>query len=291
VITLHYGPWRARINPLGAELQSLCCDGDEWLWQPQAGVWHQTAPWLFPFVGRLKGGGFSHAGRAHALPLHGFASAATFEPVAQQSHAVTLRCSATPATQAQYPFDFRLALAYTLDSNGLAIELQVHNAGPEPMPFGIGAHPGFALAGPLHDWHLLFEQAEADSVWRLQPEPPPWGLRAAAPEPWLRDDPRRLPLHAALFDRDALILDPVRSSWVALVHTTRGERLRLHLGGAPQLGLWARPGAPYVCIEPWWGRDDAADAPSALLHKPQLQQLAPGVTFRRVLRLTRPALG
>lgn len=285
MIELRQGRLAARISPRGAELQSLRRGDEELLWQPQPGVWQQTAPWLFPFVGRLRGGGYTHRGRWYAMPLHGYAAHSDFEIVAQQPDAAELRLRDSEATRAHYPFGFELRIGYRLQAHGLDIELAVLNRGDETLAFGLGAHPGFALAGELQDWQLVFEQPEADSVWRLQPDPAPLGLRAAAPEPLAWTAAGRLQLHAALFERDALILDPLRSAWVALQHRERGEQLRLLLDGAPQLGLWARPGAAYVCIEPWWGRDDAADAPEPLLDKPQLQQLAAGAVFRRTLSL------
>lgn len=278
------GRLQARVNPRGAELQSLQREGQELLWQPQAGVWHQTAPWLFPFIGRLRGGGFTHRGRRFALPLHGFAAQADFKPLGDGRFQLTR----SAATLAVYPFAFRLCIAYRLDAQGLHIDIEVSNDGAEPMPFAFGGHPGFALPGLLSDWALHFQEPEADTLWRLQPEPPPWGLRANAPEPFGWTAPGVLALHADLFERDALILDPVRSGWVALHHRERGQQLRVNLDGAPQLGLWARPGAPYVCIEPWWGRDDDANAPEALADKPQLQTLAPGASWQRRLQILLP---
>lgn len=284
-ITLAHGPLTARIARQGAELQSLCRQGEELLWQPRAGHWQQTAPWLFPVVGRLRDGGFTHRGRWFELPLHGFAAARSFELLSQTGDAVQLQLRADDATRAIYPFDFRLVVTYRLDAGGLTVDARVHNDGIELMPFGFGGHPGFALPGRLDQWQLQFDQPEAASVWRLRPEPPPWGLRATTPEPWRWSAPGRLALHSRLFDRDALILDPVRSRSVALVHRLHGERLRLTLGGAPTLGLWARPGAPFICIEPWWGRDDDAEAPHELVAKPQLLKLGTGMLFEASLQI------
>lgn len=288
VLTLARGGLTARIAALGAELQSLTRDDEELMWQPRAGHWQQTAPWLFPVVGRLRDGGFGHAGRWHALPLHGFAAAQAFEVLSQAPDALTLQLRGSERTREAYPFDFRLVIAYRLGDDGLTMDIAVHNDGGETLPFGLGGHPGFALPGRLDQWTLHFERPEADSVWRLQPDPPPWGLRAAAPEPMRWDAPGQLRLRPGLFKRDALILDPVRSSWVALVHRTRGERLRLQFRGAPTLGLWARPGAPFVCIEPWWGRDDDPTAPHALLAKPQLVKLPAGEVFKASLQICVP---
>lgn len=285
-LTLAHGPLSARIAPLGAELQSLRRGTEELMWQPRAGIWQQTAPWLFPFVGRLRDGRYLHRGRWHEMPLHGFAASRAFEVLAHSADALQLQLRAGEASRACYPFEFRLVIGYRLDEAGLAMEVTVQNDSDETLPFAFGAHPGFALTGRLQDWQLQFAEPEAAQVWRLDPEPRPWGLRAAAPEPWTWSAPGRLALNAQLFERDALILDPVRSAWVAIVHKTEGERLRMRFDGAPQLGLWARPGAPYVCIEPWWGRDDDAAAPHELLAKPQVQRLPGGRSFTARMRIT-----
>lgn len=284
-LALSHGPLSARIAPLGAELQSLRCGSEELMWQPRAGHWQQTAPWLFPFVGRLRDGGYLHRGRWHEMPLHGFAASQEFEVLAQSPNSARLQLRASERTRDVYPFDFRLLITYRLDAEGLSMDIAVHNDGDETLPFGFGAHPGFALHGRLDDWRLQFEQPEAASVWRLNPDPPPWGLRATTSEPFRWDAPGSLQLHQRLFDRDALILDPVRSSWVALVHRRHGERLRPQFRGAPTLGLWARPGAPFICIEPWWGRDDDGTAPHALLAKPQLHKLPAGAVFEAGMRI------
>jgi galactose mutarotase-like enzyme len=59
------------------------------------------------------------------------------------------------------------------------------------------------------------------------------------------------------------------------VHQRTGQRIVVNTGGAPHLGLWAKPGAHYVCIEPWWGVDDDAQTPLTLAEKPAIQHLAP----------------
>ena len=33
------------------------------------------------------------------------------------------------------------------------------------------------------------------------------------------------------------------------------------------IGLWTKPGAPFFCIEPWWGWADALDASGMLKEK------------------------
>lgn len=285
MIELQHAGLQARIAPLGAELQSLRRGSDEYLWQPQAGVWQQTAPWLFPFIGRMKGGSYLHRGQRYAMPMHGFAAKLAFDVLEQSPSHARLELLSSSATRQHYPFAFSLRVQYRLEAEGLHIKVELGNESAEALPFALGFHPGFALplqaSEGLDAWRLHFERPEAQEVWRLGSEPLPLGLLNVDSEPMSWMAPACLQLRADLFARDALFFKHIRSRWVALVHRERGERLRLHLGGAPQLGLWARPGAPYVCIEPWWGHDDDADAPLALAAKPQLQVLGARQVFAR----------
>ena len=51
---------------------------------------------------------------------------------------------------------------------------------------------------------------------------------------------------------------------------------RVHFGGAPYVGIWAKPGAPYVCIEPWEGLDDDIHTTGVLTEKKGIVALPPG---------------
>jgi galactose mutarotase-like enzyme len=49
--------------------------------------------------------------------------------------------------------------------------------------------------------------------------------------------------------------------------------------GFPELGIWAKPGAPFVCIEPWYGYADPEQPYGDLWNKPGIRKLAAGGTF------------
>lgn len=276
---LRHGPLTARIDALGAELRSLRLGDEEYLWQDESKVWPHSAPILFPFVGRLNGGGFEHQGRFHDMPIHGFAARELFELIEQRDDTLLLQLRAHAGTRSSYPFDFRLRVRFTLDDVGLEVSYEVRNDGLEELPFSLGSHPGFALRGPLEDWQIEFEQDESPEVYRLDGD-----LLASAPTPW-RFDARRITLSAALFADDALIFKNIRSRRLRLVHRQRGERLSMDTGGAPHLGLWARAGAAYVCIEPWFGVDEDRQAPRELAAKPGLIRLAPQQRFEASYRI------
>ena len=287
-ISLRLGTLSSRIDLLGAELRSLRRGDDELLWQDEAAVWPHAAPVLFPVVGRLRGGGYLHGGQFYAMPTHGFAGHQRFELIAATADSLLLELRANAATWAMYPFEFRLRVRFTLSRQGLEVAYTVINEGEQPMCFALGSHPGFALAGDLSDWHLQFDQAEVGVVWRLCGQDN--ALLAAEPEPFTFDKGQRINLHPSLFARDALIFKHIRSRCIGLVHRERGVRLQLDTGGAPHLGLWARPGAAYVCIEPWFGVDEDRHAKPALADKPQLMSLAAGARFETRYQLVLPAL-
>lgn len=282
-IVLVQGRLRCVIARRGAELRILtdCADPagpvDEFIWQRDADVWPDSAPILFPIVGRLKDGSYSHGGQRYHLPIHGFARFEAFEVVEQCANSATLVLRDSPTTRAVYPFAFVLKVRFTLDAHCLQIRYQVCNPAASPLLFSLGSHPGLripATSRGIADWSLVFDAQEQPACFRLDGE-----LLARAATPFAFDGPRRIALSAQLFEADALIFKNLQSRHVRLVHRSGRVRVSLATGGAPTLGLWARPGASYVCIEPWYGHDDDASVTGILADKPGIVQLAPGAVF------------
>jgi galactose mutarotase-like enzyme len=69
---------------------------------------------------------------------------------------------------------------------------------------------------------------------------------------------RRLTLADALFRDDVLIFDEINSRSVTY-GSDEGPRIRVGFPDAPYLGIWTKPGAPFICIEPWHGITDHED--------------------------------
>jgi galactose mutarotase-like enzyme len=82
----------------------------------------------------------------------------------------------------------------------------------------------------------------------------------------LRDD---------LFTNDVLIFDQLKSESV-LYSAESGPRLEVRFPGASYLGVWTRPGAPFVCIEPWQGVTDPAGFSGDIREKPGIFMVSPG---------------
>ena len=84
---------------------------------------------------------------------------------------------------------------------------------------------------------------------------------------------REIEITEELFLHDALILSGLRSRCVTLESRRKGRVVTVMLGGAPYLGLWAKPGAPFVCIEPWYGVADPCRPALDFTQKQGIQRL------------------
>jgi galactose mutarotase-like enzyme len=90
---------------------------------------------------------------------------------------------------------------------------------------------------------------------------------------------RLLPLSKTLFDRDALIFMDAQSDKITLSAKNSPRRLTVEFPGFPELGIWAKPGAPFVCIEPWYGYADPEQPYGDIANKPGIRLLQAGETF------------
>ena len=280
LIPLSNGILSATIATLGAELQSLKdAAGSEWLWQADPAVWPRHAPILFPIVGKAAGNALLIDGRSYPIGQHGFARDRDFAIVEQGPGHVTLRLVADAETRTHYPFDFVLDLTYALDGATLAETATITNPGAAPLPASVGFHPGFAWPLPGSDApqeaHLvLFEKAEPAPIRRLGPG---GVLPDGLPTPV---EGRRLALAPSLFAADALIFDRLesRSLWFGVPGR---PGLRVDFPDMPYLGLWMKPGAPFLCIEPWQGHAAPEGFAGPIADMPGMLAIAPGASVAR----------
>ncbi len=267
----------AEINPLGAQLSVLRDNsGKELLWNGDPAIWAGRAPLLFPIVGTLAGGHYRLGSKAYPLPRHGFARGRQFEVVAASATQATFRLSADEATLQLYPFLFQLDVDFALNGATLSITSSVRNAGQEQMPASIGYHPGFRWPLPYGEpraAHFIeFAADEGPSIRRLDAN----GLLSPERHPTPVSH-RRLALDDSLFRDDVVIFDEIRSRSVTY-GADKGPRIRVSYPDARYLGLWAKPGAPFICIEPWQGIADEAGFAGDFKTKLGVFTLAPGAT-------------
>ena len=264
----------ARISATGAELVRLQDrHGLDLLWDGNPAFWTGRAPLLFPLVGEAKGNVIRVDGVAYGIPRHGFARTSHFALVARTPAACTWRLEASEATWRQYPFDFRLDVTYAIEGGVLHMTAEVTNKGNRIMPASFGFHP--ALRWPLpygkpragHE--IVFERDESAPIRR-----PIGGLLSSAryPSP-VRD--RCLALHDGLFEDGAIVFDRLESR--SLIY---GGTMRVAFPDMPHLGIWTKPGAGFVCIEPWQGHASSEDFDGELADKPGMVSIAPDATRR-----------
>jgi len=271
-VTLQNGTLGAAVSARGAELQRLhTAGGEDLLWDGNPEIWAGRSPLLFPIVGNVKDDHITVRGQRYPLLRHGFARTSTFELVESGAAHCTWRLRANAETRARYPFAFRLDVTYALDGARLTMRATVGNEGAEAMPASFGFHPAFRW--PLtpgvarQDHEVRFERPEPDPLRRLT-----GGLLdGPEPSPVSAD---RLALADALFERDALIFDRLRSRRLIYGPAT-GRRLQLDFPAMPHLGIWSKPGSGFVCLEPWQGFASPADFDGELAEKPGIVAIPP----------------
>lgn len=272
VITLQNGTLGAAVSARGAELQRLhTASGEELLWDGNPDVWAGRSPLLFPVVGNVKDDQITVRGQRYPLLRHGFARTSTFDLVESAAAHCTWRLQPNNETRKRYPFAFRLDVTYALDGARLTMRATVANEGSDTMPASFGFHPAFrwplAPGVAREDHDVRFEKPEPEPIRRLA------GGLLGGPEPTpVAGD--RLALADTLFERDALIFDRLRSRRLTY-GPPAGRRLQLDFPGMPHLGIWSKPGAGFVCLEPWYGTASPSDFDGELAKKPGIVAIRP----------------
>ena len=262
----------------GAELRSFTDKriSYEHMWQGGP-IWNGCSPLLFPIVGKLKNDTYTLNGAPYTMAKHGFARKMDFELESQTQESVTFLLTDNDVTKESYPFSFELRVTFALTENGFTMTHLVKNKGSDTMYFSIGAHPGFRCE--LGD-RILMDLPETASAYRLNES----FLRGAETEPIFANS-HELLITKDIFNNDALIFDDLKSGSCTLERSD-GHHVHVDFGGAPCLGIWARPGAPYVCIEPWFGIDDAWNAGGEIAEKHRICSLDAGQEFAFTVTVT-----
>ncbi len=263
--------YRVSVNPIGAELCSFYdkAAGHEYIWEGNPAFWTGTSPLLFPIVGRLRDDIYYLNGKEYTLAKHGFAKKMEFELEAKSEDEMVFLLRDTEETRVSFPFAYELRVRYAFVEKGFVMEFSVKNPGDETMYFSLGAHPAFAI--DLGD-KVVLDEAETLDAFKLDEN----FLRGKVQQP-VFDNSRELVITPDLFAKDALIFDGVKSKGASVI---RANGKNVHVAfDAPCLGIWAKPAAPYVCIEPWHGIDDMCDAGHDITKKERIEVLGAGETW------------
>ena len=264
------------VSSLGAEMQAIRTgDGRSWLWDGDARWWGGRSPVLFPIVGRAPEDQVSIEGVRYPMGQHGLARRNEFELVAANGTSCRYELASSEQTSA-YPFEFLLALTHSVAGRAVTVTAEVSNRDTRPMPFGMGFHPAFVwplpgAAGKVHS--VTLDNGAEPELVRLA-----GGL--VAPErlasPFRAG---RLVLAPELFAADAMLF-PEGAGTELTYAAEGGPAIRLHWENLPNLALWSKPGAPFVCLEPWHGTAAELGGSDELAERPYTVVLESGATAR-----------
>ncbi|GAB3799422.1 aldose 1-epimerase family protein [Spirosoma humi] len=272
--TLENDYLRVSIRPKGAELTSIFHkpSGIEHLWQADPAVWPWHAPNLFPVVGGCLNNQLLIDGKTYPIERHGFARQSVFEITeSTKTHAIfSLRSSS--ATQEHFPYQFDFQVTYELDGSTLTVTYRVVNEDEQPIYFSVGAHPAFAVpftSGEAYeDYVVEFEREEPLETHLLSSAGYFTGQTKLVPTKG-----NQLPLTKHLFDADALVFKNLVSRRVAIRSSKHDHAISVSYPEFLYLGLWAKPGASFVCIEPWLGCADSEGEPKPIQQKEAIQHV------------------
>ncbi|MDD6201808.1 MAG: aldose 1-epimerase family protein [Lachnospiraceae bacterium] len=273
---------RAVIKEKGAEVVSLQRNGEEYLWNADARYWGRTSPVLFPIVGLLKNGQYRHEGKTYTMGQHGFARDMVFSVTQKSDTQIAMQITDTEETYEKYPFHFRLTIRYRLEEETLRVIWMVENTDDKQMYFSIGAHPGFFCPhngqGTQSEYFIRFtkhgkavERVESSLFGTI-------GLSEEKQVYHMQDG--ILPIDAHLFDREALILENNQVQEISLLNPKKEPYVTVAFD-TPLVGIWSPPKkeAPFVCIEPWYGRCDKESFDGEFAQREWTNSLNPGEIF------------
>ncbi|EEX0038309.1 TPA: aldose 1-epimerase family protein [Listeria monocytogenes] len=272
----------------GAELTRIFHKdtGLEYLWNADSKFWGRHSPVLFPTVGRLVEDTYLVDGKPYHLGQHGFARDRDFQVIEQTEKSVRFELDADEDSLAVYPYKFKLSIIYTIEKNTVAVSYEVENTDNKRIYFSIGAHPAFNLpltdGTTFEDYYLDFGTEENLETLCLE------GLYRSGEIKKVVDKPAQyLPLSYDLFKNDALIFEALKQKEMTIKSDKTPHFVKVSFPEFPFVGVWtAKPGTPFLCIEPWYGIADGAGESVELRDKAGIEHLEPEAVFASKYEIT-----
>lgn len=265
---------KVSVKSFGCELTSILSKETdyEFMWQGNPEIWSGQSPILFPIIGRLIDDKYTLNGTEYTLEKHGFARRLEWDFIGSEGASMSFSLKENEDTLKMYPFTFEVIVTFTIEGKTLKVEHKVINNNDGTMYFSLGAHPAFNCEiGDKLTFNVeeQFVTEKIDLVRSLRlPE------KVA-----VEQDGSTITITNDIFNEDALILSNFKSEYVTLHSDNNSRKIKFTLGGAPYLGIWAKPGAPYVCIEPWCGVNDSTEKKADFSQKDAIVALKKDETF------------
>ncbi len=256
------------ISTLGAQMLRITDKhGRSRLWNGDPAIWGSHAPVLFPVAGGLTGNRYTYMGKTYDMGRHGFARTSVFTVAAQEKDRATFLLD-TP--QANYPFEYAFLVHYALNGASLAVTYEMVNNGDTTMYASVGAHEAYAIDGNITDWMLVFDKKERIETQELQNS-----LMTGTTKLYDAHGDT-LPLSDDLFYCDTMVFTDLQSRGVTLRSDKYAPTVHVAYDGMDYLMIWKKPGANYVCIEPWCNPPEPVGFDGDITKKPGIIAIAPG---------------
>ncbi len=253
-IMLHYLEndfLKIAVDTHGAELSSIFNkkENKEMLWQGDSAFWGRKSPVLFPVVGKYKNSKTTFKDKEYSSGQHGFARDSEFTLVDASKTKLSFKLTDSEATKAQYPFSFSLICSFEIVDNKIIVGWQVENTDTQKIYFSIGAHPAFycekekTILTMKNGNNIKYNLLNSDGLYTSQKF----------------EIKNSFVLTESLFDNDALVIENSGVNEISL--SNNGKEYLTVSFDAKVFGIWSptKKNAPFVCIEPWFGRCDAED--------------------------------
>lgn len=249
----------------------------QYLWQGDSLHWSGKNPTLFPLIGNTYDKQYTIDGKQYAMENHGLIRKSILKVRKQTQNSITFALRADAKTLQKYPFLFHYEITYTLINNKVSISYQIQNLGKTTMPFSFGLHPGFQC--PLHDnerfedYVIHFSNPQHAQLLCFDPlKQVPYTLK----EQTVQD----IPCDYQLIEKYAtLIYLNLKCAYVYLLGK-KGNGIKMSIAGYPYFAIWtAHQGAPFICLEPWYGHGDFSDVKKDFDQREGTMKLSPNKIF------------
>ena len=250
IYTLENNFLKIAVETHGAELSSIFNkkENKEMLWQGDPAFWGRKSPVLFPVVGKYKNGKTTYNGKEYSLGQHGFARDSEFTLIEKTESKLAFELTSNEESLTKYPFEFRLVCSFELKNDKIIVGWQVENLDDKKIYFSIGAHPAFYCSKgetvlTMNSENIKYNLINSDGLYTS----PKYDVESS------------FVLHDNVFDNDALIIENSGVDEISLIDNSK-KYLTVKFD-TDVFGIWspAKKNAPFVCIEPWYGRCDSED--------------------------------
>ena len=244
----------ATFSTKGAELISVLKDGKEKIWIGDPAVWGCHAPLLFPICGGLRDDKYVYNGKDYTLQKHGYARFVEFEVESHSDNSIVFLHKFNKETLKNFPFEYELRVIYTLNGSEIKVGYNVKNLADSEMYFSVGGHEGYYCPEGIEEYSVIFDKPEILDSSILN------GNLLEYNTINVGENTCELPLKYEFFAVDALVFLNLKSRKVSLKNRKTGEEVGLEFEGHDFFLLWTKPGAKYICMEPWCGCQDFVDS-------------------------------